>query len=393
MLAAEMNTPHNTLFLRLEGALQSWGSHEGKFFIRRTEDAPTKSGVAGLLCSAMGIGRAEASQQWLKELANMRMGVRIDRPGIRWWDFHTVGGGQKMQMAELQEPKDPTLVGKALASALKPGMLKSREETLLSRREYLADASFLVALQGDPETVERLAEALAKPVWAIYLGRKSCPPARPVGEHGTGCYASLEEALCAVPVHTRGEGESSPDSLPCVLDWVPAHDGETAPPDAEIHYDVPVSFEPPSHLPRFVVRKNLGVDPQEIGWRSQAAKPWAPPRPRADYGNSEYKKVRAERLVMDSGLCMVCKAPATTVQHVDYRRAGGKEEPDDLRALCRLCHDSCTMLEYGSGMTMDRIDPCDPAWRDRILAKRAEIVGFRSLGQRRRKMSTEEENG
>lgn len=54
------NTP-NTLYLRLEAPLQAWGSHEGKFTMRRTADAPTKSGVAGLLCAALGIPRDQAA--------------------------------------------------------------------------------------------------------------------------------------------------------------------------------------------------------------------------------------------------------------------------------------------------------------------------------------------
>ncbi len=388
-----MDAPHNTLFLRFEGVLQAWGSNEGKFVIRRSAGAPTKSGVAGLLCAALGIGRNEAPKYWLPILAGMSIGVRIDRPGIRWWDFHTVGAGLRMRKAEFKEPKSPDMVGETLAAKAQPSDIKFKNETLLTRREYLSDASFLVALQGEPDIVAQLYNAIQEPKWTLYLGRKACPPSRPVSERGTAYFMTLEEALASVPVRQRVKGESCPDTLPCVLDWIPAHDGDSAPDDAEIHYDVPVSFQPPSHLPRFVIRRELALSPEAKASPVPWTKPWYPPRPRADYNNGDYKKVRAERLVMDNGLCVVCKAHATTVQHVDYRRAGGNEEPEDLRALCRLCHDACTMLEYGSGMTMHRIDPCDPQWRDRILAKRAEIVKFRSLEQRRRKMKPEEENG
>jgi CRISPR system Cascade subunit CasD len=393
MSAVDMGAPHNTLFLRLEGALQAWGNNESKFVIRRTADVPTKSGIAGLLCAALGIGRQDAVKNWLPILANLRMGVRIDRPGIRWWDFQTVGAGQRMRKAEFKEPKTPQDVGEALEATIKPSQIQTREETLPSRREYLCDASFLVALQGDPEIIAQLSHAIRNPKWTLYLGRKCCSPSRPVGEHGTGYYSSLEEALSSLPVESRDGEDACPDTVLCVLDWIPACDGEPAPPEAEVHYDVPVAFEPPRHLPRFVIRKALALACDIDTTRSQSVKTWRPPRPRADYKNSKYKEVRAERLVMDRGLCMVCKAPATTVQHVNYRRAGGNEEPEDLRALCRLCHDACTMLEYGSGMAMDRIDPCDPAWRDRILEKRKEILEFRSLEQRRRKLNPEEENG
>ena len=81
----------NTLFLRLEGPLQAWGSHESKFVIRRTTEAPTKSGVIGLLCAALGVSRSQAGDEWLPKLIELRFGVRIDVPGIRWWDYHTVG--------------------------------------------------------------------------------------------------------------------------------------------------------------------------------------------------------------------------------------------------------------------------------------------------------------
>jgi 5-methylcytosine-specific restriction endonuclease McrA len=94
-------------------------------------------------------------------------------------------------------------------------------------------------------------------------------------------------------------------------------------------------------------------------------------------------------LKADYGLCVICKAPASTVQHITYRRAGGEETQDDLRSLCRLCHDAVTMIEYGLGMGLDRINPEDPQWRGEIIRKRQEIIRFRSLETRRRRLSPE----
>jgi hypothetical protein len=116
----------------------------------------------------------------------------------------------------------------------------------------------------------------------------------------------------------------------------------------------------------------------------------APPRTRADYTNTEYKNRRKERLDEDYHLCVFCKAPATTVQHVTYRHAGGAETLDELRSLCRLCHDAVTMTEYGLGMGLDRINPEEPQWREMIIQKRDEIIRFRSLKTRRRRLSAEE---
>ena len=89
-------------------------------------------------------------------------------------------------------------------------------------------------------------------------------------------------------------------------------------------------------------------------------------------------------------MCVFCKSPATTVHHVTYRRAGGEETDGDLRSLCRLCHDAVTMIEYGLGMGLDRMNPEEPRWRDDIIAKREEIIRFRSLETRRRRLSAEE---
>ena len=362
----------NTLYMRLEGPLQAWGSHESKFFVRRTMDVPSKSGLIGLLCAAMGYPRDQA-RDLFAPFSALKKGVRIDRPGVRWWDYQTVGAGMNMRIAEGE--------GK-----VKPG-------PMLSRREYLCDASFLVALKGDPELIQRLADAMASPRWTPYLGRKCCPPSRPINEHPAEHQDSLLDALRCVPWARRCTNDAVPETLDCILDWTPTPAEPEAPPDAEIRYDVPVSFEPPAHIPRFVVRSSLSVGGAEgvpIQNGALVSRTPQPTRPRADYSNSQYQRVRAERLKADANLCVFCKAPATTVQHITYRRAGGDEKTGDLRSLCRLCHDAVTMLEYGAGMGLDRIDPEDPAWRERIIAKRRDIIAFRSIETRRRRLAAEE---
>ncbi len=364
-------TVSNTLFLRLEGPLQAWGD-PSKLVIRRTMEAPTKSGVLGLLCCALGLTRAAARQR-LPELNRLAMGVRMDRPGVRWWDYHTVGAG----------------IGLATAAG---GVRTGAKGTLVTRREYLADASFLVALQGEAELVEQLAAAIAQPRWPVFLGRKSCPPSAPVfarpdaGESWTnpGRYDGLTAALCAVPWHPWHENDPPPanGTVETLEEWRPASSDDVAPDDAEVWYDVPVSFDPPAHEPRFVLRATAALT---IGQPSGRAVP-PPPRPRADYGNRDYRTRREQRLKADAGLCVFCKlpGPGLTVQHVTYRRAGGNETLDDLRSLCRLCHDAITMIEYGLVMGVDRINPEDPRWRQQILEKRAAILQFRSLKTRRR---------
>jgi CRISPR system Cascade subunit CasD len=373
-----MSAAPNTLYLRLEGPMQAWGDNS-RFVVRRTMDAPTKSGVLGLICCAMGLTRAAARDR-LPDLNALAMGVRIDRAGDRWWDYHTAGAGIGLLQAKggIKETKPAKGV-----------TAPPRIETLLSRREYLCDASFLVALQGESELIAEVSEALASPRWPVFLGRKSCPPAVPIPEGEDRC-GDLRTALKAKiwrPRHSFDAGARQKQvELPCIVEWQPSETQPTAPPEAEVWYDRPVSFDPPVHEARLVMRETVSVD---VGGPVLHRTP-AQPRPHADYRNTEYKKRRLERLEADHQLCVFCKSPATTTQHITYRRAGGGEELTDLRSLCRLCHDAVTMIEYGLGMGLDRINPEDPEWRDRITAKRSEIVEFRSLETRRRRFAAEE---
>lgn len=365
----------NTLFLRLEGPLQAWGGHESKFVIRRTCEAPTKSGVIGLLCAALGVGRDEAPREWLPQLRDLRMAVRIDRPGVRWWDYHTVGAKMDMRIAE--------------------GPGKTKPGAMLTRREYLCDASFLVALHGDPDLTATLRSAVACPKWTLYLGRKSCPPSRPLldAEGATGTFDDSLAALVSVPWRKRLRSDQHPEPLSVYADWRPSPEQPEAPDDAEVWFDVPLTFSPPSHGPRYVIRHSLAVGKGgaiHIAEEPAQRPALAPVRPRADYTNSGYRNARQKRLELDNHQCVFCKSPATTVQHITYERAGGDESKEDLRALCRLCHDAVTMIEYGEGMGMDRINPEEERWRSRIDEKRREIIAFRSLETRRRGFAGEE---
>ena len=171
----------NTLFLRLEGPMQSWGER-ARWSIRDTAPEPTKSGVVGLLGCALGWENDDA----LRALSEaVRIGVRCDRPGTPLVDYHTVSGGVM-----------------SAAGKVKINANTHLPETVVSYRAYLCDASFLVAVQSSSDWIEQLEKAVHAPIWPVYLGRKSCPPARPVYE-GVGDYTSLEDALAGWPLRLR----------------------------------------------------------------------------------------------------------------------------------------------------------------------------------------------
>jgi len=133
--------------------MQSWGLSRFDT-IRDTQWEPTKSGVVGLLCAALG----RRQDVPVDDLAALAMGVRVDQPGRRAVDYHTV---DRVRTAQAQ-------------SAIRKG-------AVITHRYYLADAKFLVALESDDDMMLRgLSQALRNPKWLLSLGRKAFPAAESV---------------------------------------------------------------------------------------------------------------------------------------------------------------------------------------------------------------------
>ncbi|WP_369387170.1 type I-E CRISPR-associated protein Cas5/CasD [Streptomyces sp. CG1] len=148
------------LVLRLAGPLQSWGERSVFTPERDTAPFPTRSALIGMFAAAEGVPRHDTAA--LEDYRALEFTVRVDRPGVRLVDYHTVGGGQ---------PKGKT-------AATSGGSNKGA--AVITRRHYLADAVFTVAVTGPDETTVRIADALHKPHWSPYLGRRSCVPDEPL---------------------------------------------------------------------------------------------------------------------------------------------------------------------------------------------------------------------
>ncbi|MEV6013465.1 type I-E CRISPR-associated protein Cas5/CasD [Streptomyces sp. NPDC051976] len=153
--------------LHLAAPMQSWGEHSA-FAHRDTAAHPTRSGLIGLLASALGIPRAEAvvdgtdREALFTRLTDVRFTVRVDRAGTVMRDFHTVGGGYPQHLTV------PTAKGARRGADA---------ATIVSNRHYLTDAAFTVAADfTDPELARLCADAVRAPRWPLHLGRRSCPP-------------------------------------------------------------------------------------------------------------------------------------------------------------------------------------------------------------------------
>lgn len=168
-----------TLLLRLYGPMQSWGT-TSRYDERDTQLEPSKSGVLGLICAALGRDRSEA----VDDLAQLRMGVRVDREGMLMRDFQTA-------------------TGVVIASSGKPDL----KRTVVSPRYFLADAVFLVGLEGDPGLLSQIEKALLKPHWPLALGRKSFVPSAPIHLSGGLVELTLSDALATWPTLLEEERE------------------------------------------------------------------------------------------------------------------------------------------------------------------------------------------
>ncbi len=212
-----------TLLMRLAGPMQSWGT-QSQFRERDSGLEPSKSGVIGLLCAALGRPREES----VADLAALEMGVRVEHEGALRRDYQTAGGWHRRADAGY---------GVAKADG-KPG------GTVLSDRYYLADADFLVGLSGEDEgMLYTLNDALAAPHWPLCLGRKAFVPALPVrlpddpasGDPGGIVEGDVRDILKEYPwLGYRRFGERKPDQLRLVLEFNDR--------DGARRQDVPVSF-------------------------------------------------------------------------------------------------------------------------------------------------------
>lgn len=205
-----------TLLLRLAGPMQSWGV-QSRFTHRDTGREPSKSGVIGLLCSALGIDRDD--DESLQPLAKLAMGVRVDREGKIERDYQTAGGG--------------AWPGRKSYGVITADGKSSR--TVTSDRFYLADAEFLVGLEGeDWQLLERCHGALDGPHWPLRLGRKAYAPGLPVCLPDGLTGLSLEHALRSYPWRSTPRWPRPEEDLRLVF--------ESAQPTTMARYDQPVSF-------------------------------------------------------------------------------------------------------------------------------------------------------
>ncbi|WP_265523169.1 type I-E CRISPR-associated protein Cas5/CasD [Oerskovia flava] len=199
-----------TLLLRLAGPQQSWGE-DSRFARRDTNEAPTKSGVVGLLAAALGRRRTDP----IEDLLGLQLAVRIDQPGRVERDFQTAM------------------------------TLDKSKSFPLTQRYFRSDAVFLAAVEGAEEIVQALDEAVRRPVFPLYLGRRAFTPEGQLtlGVHEESAWSVLHEYPWQASAWWKRRSDPQV-TLDLIVDVgvVPAEAGSDK--TVTTHHDAPVSFDP-----------------------------------------------------------------------------------------------------------------------------------------------------
>lgn len=134
-----------TILLKFAGPMQSWGT-DSHFETRHTDLYPSKSAVIGLIGAALGIRRDDKS---ICDFDSLKFAVRVDQEGSLLKDYHI---------------------------ARKYKNSGDFDRTYVTDRYYLEDAVFVVAISHEDDNfIEKIYEALKRPYFQMFLGRRSIP--------------------------------------------------------------------------------------------------------------------------------------------------------------------------------------------------------------------------
>lgn len=123
---------------------------------------PGRSAILGLLAAARGMRRDGD----FTEFNGLKVSVAVFDSGTPLRDYHTV---QTVPSAAVRHPQSrPEALGRVGA----------RVNTMISLRDYRSNCLYGVAAAG--EGLPALAEALGRPCFHLYLGRKACPLSAPL---------------------------------------------------------------------------------------------------------------------------------------------------------------------------------------------------------------------
>jgi CRISPR system Cascade subunit CasD len=176
-------------------------------------------------------GEARSDEARIAEIVKLEMSAFCIKEGTLLRDFQTVGCG-KSSLTPLTAQGEERLRATGSINTNSTQEMKQ----LITKKDYLVDADFIVVLKGDAALVDRYFKALLRPKWMLFLGKKCCLPAVsiPVAVYSTedeimGYVSGEARQLC--PVDTDGQIRVS-----CVQDVKTAAEAD------DVLLDVPIRF-------------------------------------------------------------------------------------------------------------------------------------------------------
>lgn len=175
------------LVILLRGPFASFADAPGNA-ARKTGDMPTRSALLGLAGAALGTRRDDAPGQKMLGESLVTASALLE-PGSILTDFHTF----------------QSLHQSAKGAATRADALRRKEHvnTSITRRDYRTDAEWQAAYrlsgQGGDLSLEALADAFRRPHFALYVGRRSCPPSHPLNPR----IHEVEDVREAFAAHAR----------------------------------------------------------------------------------------------------------------------------------------------------------------------------------------------
>ncbi|WP_276861539.1 type I-E CRISPR-associated protein Cas5/CasD [Anaerococcus tetradius] len=134
-----------TILLKLSGPMQAFGT-SSNFETRYTDYYPSKSAIVGMLAASLGYRRDDCRIEKINEID---FAVRVDQKPNLIRDYQ-------------------------IAQKYKTNGTIARN--YVTNRYYLEDGIFIVAIGARDELIEELYEALNRPYFQVFMGRRSCPP-------------------------------------------------------------------------------------------------------------------------------------------------------------------------------------------------------------------------
>ena len=180
------------LLFTVYAPLTSWGDIAvGES--RGSWDRPSRSAILGLMGAALGLVREDQAAHDALD-AGYGLAVRTDAPGATLADYHTA---QTVAASQVRKKRPRTR-----AALLECG----ERQTILSRRAYRQDALATVAewaRAGARWTLEELSDALRRPAFVMYAGRKANVLGAPVDPSIVEA-STLGDAFAMRPPMPRG---------------------------------------------------------------------------------------------------------------------------------------------------------------------------------------------